>query len=623
MATKVYQYGARAPLDLDLAMAHMRAGHDYYNDLIAAERRRRTAAADLGKTSAVLALEAEFSEADAVLEANVALAASERRRCGERVHALAAQRSTLEPAEWRRRSAVLADEKRQTAAAAKVRRAALADRRADVLSRLRVAREAGRTPAIRERLAEVEERCRLERLDAYAKRPCFWGTKLIVQRAADAAIEASRKFRKGEPPPAPPSFRRWSGEGTIGVQIQAAQQGRLGNIFRVEMLPALSDSRRAQLRRRAIVSIRVGSTEEREPVWVRVPVLFHRPLPDGAAIKWVALHRRLVGGQERWLLDVTVGTDDAPANGLSSSVGVDFGWRRVDGGIRVAMVATESTVLTAPESAREFVVPDRIASRFDHADSLRSIRDRNMDTMRDTLRAYIAGLPRPLPEWMLALKVEHMHSWKSPRHFVHLCRSWQRHAGDGFAWTALEAWRRQDKHLWQWEANEREGAALARRDLFRRWAHQLATTNGVIAVEDVALDTLAVRQPGRGPAEAAASALRFVAAPGELRTAIVQAARTHGAEVRKVSAGGTTRTCHGCGHAAPLADPKALMQQCAGCGVVWDQDVNAALNIRASGLVTEAVTVAKRAGRWQRLKAQKEERSKRRDEGGEGDADAA
>lgn len=38
---------------------------------------------------------------------------------------------------------------------------------------------------------------------------------------------------------------------------------------------------------------------------------------------------------------------------------------------------------------------------------------------------------------------------------------------------------------------------------------------------------------------------------------------------------------------------QALMQQCAGCGVVWDQDVNAALNIRASGLVTEAVTVAK------------------------------
>lgn len=35
MATKVYQYGARAPLDLDLAMAHMRAGHAHLAHLCA------------------------------------------------------------------------------------------------------------------------------------------------------------------------------------------------------------------------------------------------------------------------------------------------------------------------------------------------------------------------------------------------------------------------------------------------------------------------------------------------------------------------------------------------------------------------------------------------------------
>lgn len=608
MATKVYQYGARAPLELELVMSHMRAGHDYYNDLIAAERRRRAAVDELGKTGEVLGLEIELASLDASLEEDVALAASERQRLGAESHALSLQRLSMEPSEYRRRAAVLAESKRASVAAAKVRRAAIADRRADVLSRLRVAREAGKTPAVREQLAELEARCHRERLDAYAARSCFWGTKLIVQRAADAAIEASRKFRKGEPPPAPPRFRRWTGEGTIGVQIQAAQQGRVGNIFRVEMLPETSNSRRAQTRRRAVVWIRVGSTESREPVWVCVPTLLHRPIPEGATVKWVALHRRLVGGQERWLVDVTVGIDDAPSNGLVATCGVDFGWRRVESGVRVAMVATGSTVLEVSKSARELVVPDSILSRFAHADSLRSIRDRNMDTMRSTLRAYVASLPRPLPDWLA--DAEHMHSWKAPRRFVALCRSWQRHEGDGFAWTALEAWRRQDKHLWQWEANEREGAVLARRDLFRRWAHQLATTHGVLALEDVALDDLARRHDGATSADDAASALRTLAAPGELRTTLMQAARAHGAVVQKVPPRGTTMRCHACGRCEPLADPKKLMQRCDGCGVVWDQDVNAALNIRTSTAMTDPTEVATTEGRWQRLKRAKRDRSK-------------
>lgn len=49
MATKVYQYGARAPLDLDLAMAHMRAGHDYYNDRLAARHDLGVEPAPIGR----------------------------------------------------------------------------------------------------------------------------------------------------------------------------------------------------------------------------------------------------------------------------------------------------------------------------------------------------------------------------------------------------------------------------------------------------------------------------------------------------------------------------------------------------------------------------------------------
>ena len=54
-------------------------------------------------------------------------------------------------------------------------------------------------------------------------------------------------------------------------------------------------------------------------------------------------------------------------------------------------------------------------------------------------------------------------------------------------------------------------------------------------------------------------------------------------EIRKVSPAYTSQTCHQCGHVAKGNRPSQSEFKCAACGHADDADVNAALNILASG----------------------------------------
>jgi len=382
----------------------------------------------------------------------------------------------------------------------------------------------------------------------------YWGTYLLAEDAALRAVDSGQR----------PRFRRWDGSGTLGVQIQgglSADELLSGEDTRVRLV---GEGKRRRL------YLRVGS-EGRSPVWAVFPIVWHRELPEGARIKWVRVACRRVATHTKWSATFVVDTKEAPAQApRPGAVAVDVGWRMLrNGDMRVAYWVDDAG------RAGQLVLPRRLLERDAKVSDLRSIRDKHFNEALAALcRVRDAG---ELPEELRA-ELQYAHQWRSPARLAAVALRWRDKreglsASASGAIEALEAWRKRDKHLYEWEAHQRENVLRARREIYRVFARQMADTYGRIVLEQLDLRDFAESK------ETVGSHRRFDAALSELLGCIKNAAADAGTELVREPSADTTRTCHQCGVVDDFDAAKELLHTCSGCGAVWDQDENAARNL--------------------------------------------
>ena len=637
---RVYEYGAQAPrTNAPLVAEQMSLAHRYYNTLVELERRRRDEyEALMREHDGYLAL----AELAASLDEDVE-AVREQIRLARQRGAARIDRAGLDERQVRAARKTAGGAVDTAALAAQVRdlREALGFARA-------LAREAKATA--RAELAEPLEAINADdlvrRKAARATCGVWWGSYLVQEDAMEQARKALD----------PPGFRRWQGSGHLQVQlihgITAAELFGCQDT-RVQLrapAPDAWDTRRSRRRNCCtILRLRIGSNEDRSPVWTEVPIFMHRPLPADAAIKRVHLLRERMADRERWKVQFTVETAEvkrAPAG--HGTVAVDIGWRVMPEGLRVAfwhddtLLAGSSETRDADGNGGQFVLDHALLSALTKADSLRSIRDRNLDDLKAALvpavRTLLAGLPASETDRVgFLLDAATMHLWKAPARFAALAKRWrdQRIPGDELVFLALASWAKQDLHLWQWEVHQRDKALRRRREHYRMWAAKLADQYAEIVLEGnndegkvMDLRPMVVLNPPEGtdllPDEARHG--RVLAATSILRACLVQAFQARQRVVRLKPAKGTTMRCHVCGAMAERGE--ALMQTCHAllvernetnpgpteCGAIWDQDLNAAINLlrpesasgdapRGSPSVLDAPKYA--GSRWMRRKEEK------------------
>lgn len=541
--TVVYEYGCRAPTEgAELVREQMSLAHRYYNKLIEIETERRAAT------------EAAFMSIAAYSEAVDRLAAVEDRL--ETVRARIAEIKATA-----RRDVDTPDfdlSAREWRAARKV---AAAD--------LRAAR-AGAKKELVDRLAVVNEAAAQAKRDARGASEVYWGTYLVVEQAAQAACSGPTLH-----------FARWDGSGHLAVQIQKgiATEDLMGSDMRVRLDPLDPDaythpSRGERTRRqRTFLRLRVGS-EGRAPIWAVLPVILHRPMPRGR-VKWVHLLRRRVEAKEVWRVQIVVDTDERVEDCGQGVVGIDLGWRVTPEGLRVATAAGDGI--------ERLVLRDDVGGALRHSDGLRGTRDDNLTAILGSLRGWLHARMSTLPPW-LAEATTYLHQWRSQARLAALALRWrtERFAGDEDGFAQIEAWRKQDKHLWTWETHERDRALGRRREQYRVWAAELARRYEIVVLEAFDLRAVAEQKPQEEDKDDNAGARhnRQLAAVSTLRSAIVNAFRRRGGIVIMAPSVNTTRQCHGCRQICEWDQEQLLRHRCEHCGAEWDQDDNAARNLR-------------------------------------------
>lgn len=582
--TYVQMYGLLPPTSGAVeAREQIRLGNRYRNDLVAVERARRAFADSLVRPHpVVVAAEIPVRYAQDALNA-LRDALRERR--------VVAQKEALPTDIERARISEAEKACEQAWRALKVARKLVRDERHVELSEAQ------------EKTVQLEK-------GAYRAMngAMVWGNRGVV----DASHEQVRKMPMYDGlDPNMPRFQRRAGEGRIAVQLIGglSTQDLLGcqdTQVRLEMLPHLTDKRGGP--QYGVLWLRVGSNADRTPVWAKFPTKIHRPLPLRAKIKWAIVSVKRIGPREQWRVGFSL-DEPAPkpkAAKIGSAVAVVVGWRRLDDGSEYACH------WRAEDGAEGALVLDAdMLSVCDYADELRSIRDTDFDLAKTALRAWldtrtVAGHPEDAvadhPAWMRE-RTRALHMWRSPARLVGLANYWSenRYAGDDLAFAFFagaanapstwhykpgrpwRGWCFHDRHLWAWEAEQRQRFYARRKDFYRRFAAQLAEERDVLVLDNTDLRVFAeeeeIENRQRGQHESRAH--RALAAPSELRTCLEHAFVKRGRLVIKL--------------------PAAKGKSRAGAA----EDLCERFRADKKALTARAANPTKRQGRFQRRKQEK------------------
>jgi hypothetical protein len=428
-----------------------------------------------------------------------------------------------------------------------------------------------RHDARRGQLTELNERTqrRIKRArQAAASLGLFWGTYKSVLQAADRGRQSGGELR----------FRSFRGEGTLTAQVMGGANvadcvGGGHSFFQMD--PATPGQRWRYAR------IRIGSHPDRSPVWLAVPIVYHREIPPEGRIKSVSVTRRIVAGKVRWSLNVMVTMPTVAMRTEGPAVAIDVGWRLMLNGVRVGYWQDDTG------GHGEVVMATADIQQFKKIADLHSITDCNRDRFLRTLVAFLAACE--LDEaWKQRTRL--LAKWHSSDRIAALVRWWSDHrlAGDEEIYQTAIEWRRQYLHLASWWRNQQEQMTLRVREQYRIFAVEVARKYGMLILEDFDRKVAEVTEPKPADKQKdykrkTASNYRRMVSPSVFRSALLNACRREGLEIRIVPGAYSTSMCHACQTVEKWDQPAAVIHRCGNCGALWDQDQNAAINLLARG----------------------------------------
>lgn len=608
---RFYSYGARPPIEgLELVVAQMELARRYRNAHVQIEWRRRNKV-----EVALLALSPALDELETVIEATK--------------YACEQARGVINRASSMARTKVYPPGAAEAAAAAVKKLEWLYEKRKAIRKEIfesptwRPIKKKKEKPIkgrkqVRKKKSAEEKKAILEtvggKIDAWAEAQCkrlyavggrmglYWGTRNYV---------ATTVNRSG----APPQLSHKDGDGHLFVQIQhgmSPEEAFAGedNRIQIEPLqvqappdligPRLSKARMTRTR----VRFRVGSDASGGPIFALIPIVLHRDLPGDTQIKGVHLTRTRIATHCEWRVEFMLARAAGwgkPDRAVDGTVSIDVGWRvttddgrtpRPDGDMRVAywkgsgakkdleLPPYEKTFMklfSTDGSEGELVLPARWMAGMRKVRDLQSIRDKKcFNPARDRLSTWLKEA-KNVPGWLVE-RTATLPYWRSIARLASLVLRWRfnRFDGDLEIFNTMEAWRKRDKHLYEYEENLRSQLQRWREDIYGKFVARIRRINRVAKIEK--LDLRDFHELPEAEEDVRDGALKEHVRDACLSFLFQRIGESYGRETVKVSAVNTTATCHVCG-ALQEWNHKILRHTCTVCGAEWDQDDNASANI--------------------------------------------
>ncbi len=301
--------------------------------------------------------------------------------------------------------------------------------------------------------------------------------------------------------------------------------------------------------------------------------VFHRPLPKNAIVKQLTLHGKRNGTNiQRWLLGITVEVPEIESvvtiGNKRIHAAMDIGWRKVeDAMFRYGCVLDESErfqYLLLPPKFKEMAEEQKIYNRK-LADIVNMLKE------MDKAQYIDAGVdPHLFKNWHVA-NIGRFHK------IAHQCKET---ALFGEITPFLQTYNEIRTQL----NNDYGQLTRYRRWLYYNMAHDMCQDYKTIAIERLKVSKMlqpnVADKNGKEKHEAAQKYAKLIA-PAEWLSILKKVAVKTDTTIIEKDPANTTLKCHACGHKQimTLEERIKLVWECQLCESVWDQDINAAINL--------------------------------------------
>ena len=326
-----------------------------------------------------------------------------------------------------------------------------------------------------------------------------------------------------------------------------------------------------------------GGNKREDKLYVRFVLILHRPLPEGAQINNAQIIRTRTGNRFSYTVCLTVHAPDSGAVRLDGGIGVDLNWRwnEKDETIEVATVAYEDG-----RPCRVVRLPGEIVRREGYIKDRRGDLDESATKLGEEIKKGIANINLPDGHGkagLLKSAANQIQRANLSYETAFKLAGWAIHEPDVFSpqlKSRLRQWRGKYGRTYRECHNLRRKILAHRKDFYRCEADKMVKEKKEIVLEEIDLSQLAEFRDRDDTLSRKARRNRFLAAPGEFRSIVKNAALREGVPVTDAPPYNTSKKC-----SVPVCNKvnKGLTSEaewtCSSCGAVHNRDENAAKNI--------------------------------------------
>lgn len=434
-------------------------------------------------------------------------------------------------------------------------------------------KELRENPINQDQKFKIQQTFKEKRKNAGQEYSLYWPIRDGIKEDAQKAKEKTR----GQP-----RFKRYDGTGYVCTRIQypkGKSDFSLEDLFnckdtRLRLEPVdenVWNKKRGDRKRetRTKLWMRVGSDDKRKPQWIVIPIIYHRPLPEGVKVKKVTLHKNRVGTDIKWSVSFQIeypGSSKPEDLANQGAVAIDYGWRLYkDRSLRVAVTSDVNG------NHMELRLPPKILGAYKKSDDIQSKRNNAFNKVKEELNNYKKNNDQ-IPDWVKE-ELSSLHNWTSEKRLAKFVLKWRnnRFDGDSLIFELLDEWRKRDKHLYLYQSHSKKTASGYRKDIYYNFVSGLRKNYKYVIIEGSDLSRMA-QLPNKTKDDNTRSVFRYdakIAAIGEL----FQILKYSGMEVIKVDPKNSSKTCSKCGKINKNLKDE-LNWTCEDCDTYHDRDYN-------------------------------------------------
>lgn len=455
---------------------------------------------------------------------------------------------------------------------------------------------------------------------------CYPGVYLNIEKAIQQSFKTAVYN---------PQFKRFDHSGAVGIQLTKNKGLKADEAFamtddwlKIEFPEGVFLRHK---KKAAIAHIKLKGKSAKDSIYIDVPFVYHRPLPEDAVIKWLYLVVKREGTRNRYELQFTIEsetfkeTKHVPQSNVTAAI--NLGWRVLndsDNDIKIATVYDGQTT-------HNIVLPAKLFTHNKFANRLLKYSDRYFNKMKSCFvswnknRSYnnkqLQEFANSASYWKShgkmaklahAFCVEYLsreqirdlwEAWKKERfeNKLDLFTSAQKDKSSSieinepidFDWFVnwciekgianeyqqmalyLEWWRRKDSHLTNCARSIQANLQRSRREIYRRAAAKLARQyENVVITNWDKRKTAEVPDPeydDRNYQEENANTVRQFAGISVFVSSLNQALQNR---IQEKKLNGATKQHYNCSGEIDLTNNKTQMVRCKKCNKLIDQDVN-------------------------------------------------